>query len=153
MRKADALRAAIVAAFPDLAAQPQQLKIWLETGKVIAVRRPGEGERMEYRYRLQLLLTDFAGSADLLFATIALFLAVEQPSIGLVAGGAAGGFDFQVDILDEATSDVLIGVDLTESVEKQGDEFVHLAEPTLDDDLPVGPGAGFAKADLRWSEE
>lgn len=145
MRKSDALRAAIVAAFPELEQQPQQLKIWLDKGKVAAVRRPGEREAFEYRYRVNALLLDFAGDADLLFATVILFLAVEQPSIGLAGGDKNSEIDFEAEIMTDTTADVLIGMNLVEAIEKVGTTFVAHQEPMLDDDDLLG--GGFTAAD------
>lgn len=138
MRKSDSLRAAVVAAFPALEAQAQQLKVWLDQGRVVSQRRPGGGVAMEYRYRCSLLLIDFSGDADLLFATIVLWLAIEQPSIGQQVGGRDAGIAFQVDVLDDGRVDVLVELDLVEAVERQGGVFVHLAERQLDDDDIIG---------------
>ncbi len=77
MRKPDSLRAAIEAAVPDLARNPGQLKIWLDKGSVQACGR-GVPVALAYRYKLSLLVLDFAASEPhTLFAAIEALLGVD----------------------------------------------------------------------------
>lgn len=155
MRKPDTLRAAIVAQLPELASEPDRLRMWIERGGARSVMTAELG--FGFAYRLNVLVTELAGDVALLGLAIFQWLRVNQPE--LMTPGR-DGFTFDVDILDNRTADVLIQLDLTEDVavtqrDDGGFDMQYLAEqdPLFDDELglgetdPVPPLAGIDIAD------
>jgi hypothetical protein len=130
MRKADSLRAAIVAELPELAQDPQALKIWLDKGSVIARTAPGR-LAWEYRYSISLLLLDFAGDQDRIFAAVIQWVAVEQPDLLMPPAGVENAIRFQADIVDDVRADVLVELEVSESVQVEQGVATHLTEPPL----------------------
>jgi hypothetical protein len=141
MRKPDSLRAAITAALPELVRDPHALKIWLSKGHVKS-NGTGAAARMEYAYELSLLLLDFTGDPDTLFAALVQWLATEQPNLLLRPTDTSAVIPFEIDVLDDRKVDILVSLQLDEAIDRVGNGFVHLATPLLDDDAPIGASIG-----------
>lgn len=141
MRKPDSLRAAVTAALPELARDPQALKVWLSKGHVKS-NGTGANARMEYAYELSLLLLDFTGDPDTLFAALVEWLAMEQPNLLLRPTDASSVIPFEIDVLDDSKVDILVSLQLDEAIDRAGGSFVHLPTPLLDDDAPIGASFG-----------
>lgn len=146
MRKPDGLRAGIQAAIPSLAATPEDLKIFIDKGRIVTTAAPGLA--FEYRYRLTLQLLDFAGDEDVLFLAILGWLKANNEWSLLEAynRGDREGIGFDVDVLDNDKVDIEIGLDLSERVlatiaEGGGWTITHPEEPPLAD-LVGGDWAG-----------
>ena len=143
MRKDDTLRAAVVAALPDLNRDAQALKVWLEKGSIASVGAAGIG--WEYRYQLSLLLLDFTSDPDLLFHAILQWLRTEQPDLLMSPGALEKALTFEVDVLGDQLADILVTISLTESVQgvarPGGIEMIHPPLPAFDDDRPLAPDA------------
>ena len=142
MRKPDSLRQALETAIPDLARNPQQLKIWLDNGRVQSFGRGGP-MAIGYRYKLSLMVLDFAASEPhTLFAAIVAWLAIEQPDVLLRPLDPDSGITFEIEVLDDNKVDVLITLQLDESAASCGNGAIGiLAEPMLDSDELLSPGA------------
>jgi hypothetical protein len=136
MRKPDSLRAAVTAALPELARDPQALKIWLSKGHVRS-NGTGAGARMEYGYELSLFLLDFTGDPDVLFAAVVEWLAIEQPNLLLRPNDPSSVIPFEIDVLDDSKVDILVSLQLDEAVDHAGGKFVHLPTPVVDDNAPI----------------
>lgn len=148
MRKPDSLRAAITAALPDLQATPQNLRIWTQDGRIVATgTRAPFG--MEYRYGLAVLLMDFAGDPDRLFAALVRWVAVEQPDLLMRGPERDRGIRFEVDVLDDGKVDIKVTLQLDDAVQEDATgSLAHLPAPALADDdilggplLPIGAGS------------
>lgn len=114
MLKPDSLRAWLTAAIPALAADPAQLQLFVDRGQVVSTGTPGLA--FEYRYTLNLLLTDFAGHPDGLFAPLLAWLGLNQPDLLQRIGRTGDGLAFEADILDNEKVDLSVTFPLSETV-------------------------------------
>lgn len=129
MIKHDSLRQAIAATVPEFGRDPERLAMWIDKGRMRAHRT--ENLSFEYRYTLNILAFEYAGSPSAVMIAIIAWLAIHQPDL-LTANQDA--FDFDVDVLDNDSVDMAIRLELTESVsvtarEDGGYDLQHLAEP------------------------
>lgn len=114
MIKPDSLRAAIAAAVPDLAANPDKFLVFADAGALAAV---GTGSlSFEYRYTLNLILTDFAGDADLVMIALLRWVHRNQSDLLNNPTTRSSSITFEVDHLNNATCDLSIKLPLSESV-------------------------------------
>lgn len=140
MRKAQNLRAAIVEALPEFKGDPNRLRIWVEDGAGRSTQSTSLS--FGFAYRLNVLLEETSSDIALVALAVFRWLRVHQPD--LLRPGA-DGFRFEVDVLDENTSDILLQLDLKESVAVAplaggGWSLDYLAEPDplWTDDLGAG---------------
>lgn len=142
MRKPDSLRAALTAAVPALADNPHQLKMWIDNGRVRSLGNGGP-PAIDYRYKLSLLLLDFAADEPhTFFAAIVAWLALEQPDTLLRPLDPDTGIAFEIQVLDDAKVDILVTLNLDEAV--RGDAagpIVQMPEPVLDGQELLALGA------------
>lgn len=144
MRKPESLRAALAAALPALPRNPDRLRIWVGQGSAHATHSPTQG--FSYKYRLSVFLVELAADPSLVFMAIADWLRVHQPE--LLHPNYQRGFEFQVDVLDNDSFDLLIELELTENVLCTPDgnggytmEYPGEPDPLFPDDQPYGdPG-------------
>lgn len=132
MIKPASLRAAIAAAIPDLAANPDKFLVFADAGTVAATNT--KTLSFEYQYTLNLLLLDFAGNADLVMVAVLAWVQVNQPELLGNPDKRKDGITFEVDHLNHTTFDLSIKLPLTESVrvttDAQGAHAIaHQAEP------------------------
>ena len=150
MIKPDQCRAAIVAAIPAFAREPQRLRIWVDQGRLVSRRSAALG--FEWRYRLRIFVTDHDGSPDTIMVPLLLWMRDAQPEL-LLDFAKGDGIRFEADILDSKRWDVLIELDLSEAVtviprEGGGWDVTHIAEPSPDDPLLAGAVADVPLRDL-----
>lgn len=133
-----ALREAIATALPELARDPERLAMWIEKGRILSPMT--ESRNFEWDYTLNITVQEFTSHPSILFLTINDWLRVNQPEL-LQPGGKAG-YHFEVDVIDDATVDLHVALDLTECVtvtrkDDGSDELQHEAEQgdLLPDDL------------------
>lgn len=129
MRKLNSLRDAITAAVPDLAQNPANLRIWVDRGTVGGTLTPGHG--LTFSYRANVLVKEMAADMSVLAHALTTWLRVEQPD-RLTPG--TEGLSFEVDVLSNTATDVLVQVDLRESVTATPNEdgsfaLAYLPEP------------------------
>lgn len=110
MKKADSLRAFIAEWFPELARDPQRLRMWVETGKVRTLSSAGRD--FEWQYTLQVMVEDFAGDASGLAVVLSEWCRLHQPDLLQ----ADAGVPFEADILDAGSYDVSFSLPLSEPV-------------------------------------
>ena len=141
MKKPALLRAAIVALLPELARNPDKLAMWVETGRT---RATGNAQRgFAWEYQLTVVVEDFTKPPETLFFIVVDWLRTQQPD--LLASNAEG-FPFEVDVIDDKTSDVKITLPLREVVTATGNgsggwQLEVQPEPVLFPDAAViGPG-------------
>lgn len=139
MNKLDSLRAAIVEALPELGRDPARLRLWIERGT--AQCRNSGNFSFTFAYRVNVLVLELG--ADIALLSLALFrwLQVHQPDR---LAPHSDGFTFDADVLDNATADVLVQIDLTQNVivtarEDGRFDLAYQAEPfpLFDDDLGI----------------
>lgn len=118
MKKPQLLRDHITRACPELATSPEKLTIFIERGNVLHTGTPSLS--FEYRYTLNLVVTDWTANADLLVVPVIAWLKVHQPDLFANPERRAKGFRFEVEILDHEKADVAFELDLTESVAVTG---------------------------------
>lgn len=147
MRKADSLRRWLTAYIPELKTHPDRLQIYVEGGQVSA--RRSRTLSFLYRYTLKIGLWDFAGDADTIMVPMLAWIEREQPQLLRREDGEP--FAFEAELLDGDMSDILISIDLTESVlvlprpDDSGYDVQHPPEPPLNDAFP-GVSANFLQA-------
>jgi hypothetical protein len=138
MQKLAQLRAAIVAAIPDLATNPDRLMIWADKGRIATRRTPLLG--YEWRYRANVLVEGFAGSADSVMIPLLIWLRDAQPDLvqDFVRGDEA--VKFEAHVLDGNTIDLLLELELSDPVrlsprDAGGFDAIYPPEPSADDEL------------------
>lgn len=97
MIKPASLRAAIVAAIPSLAADPDKLTVFIDTGSIAATG--AKSLSFEYRYTCNVILLDFAGDSDDLFIAIVGWVRQYQNDLVDNPDERANGITYEVDIL------------------------------------------------------
>lgn len=136
MKKPDSLRTMLLQAVPFLAGDPTKLSLFIDQGRVAA--RATGSLSFEYRYKLNLLVMDYAGDVDALMVPILAWIAEQQPD--LLERGEQEPFTFESEILDADSADVSIEIELTERViverQPKGLKVTHLDEPSRADAFP-----------------
>lgn len=112
MKKPEALRAHLLRWLPALAENPERLQLFVDGGRVVA--RAGASLSFEYRYALDVLVTDYAGDRNLLVVPILAWIARYQPDLFRRDGNEP--FAFEAEILESEACDISIKLDLTELV-------------------------------------
>lgn len=134
MYKPHSLRAALSAAVPELADNPDRLTIFI-TGGSIAARAPTLS--FEYTYTLELLITDYGSHPDLVMTAVLAWLQAHQPDLLQNAARMERGFAFEAEVINHTTIDLAVRLLLTERVRVQTDAagvqtLTHLSEPVPD---------------------
>jgi hypothetical protein len=111
MRKLTSLRAALMAALPELRNEPARLKLWVENGAVRARGTASHGFALQYP--LSVLIEEAKTDIAIIALAITRWLRVNQPDL-LAPNGDS--FQFESDILDLKTADILFTINLTENV-------------------------------------
>ena len=114
MIKPASLRAAITAALPDLAKNPDRLLVFVDGGKI--VKTGTKSLSFEYQYTLNLILTDFAGDEDVVMVALLAWTQVNQRELFDNFTKQGAGISFEVDHLNNNTIDLDIKLALTEAV-------------------------------------
>ena len=137
MLKPASLRRAIETALPDIAANPDRLILYIDQGSI--EHRAGASLSFEYRYRLNVILTDYAGHASAAVVPMLAWLRTNQPEIALNPELGERALAFEAEILTHNTMDLAFQLLLTERVIVTEDATTgaitaqHVGEPSLDD--------------------
>lgn len=132
MIKPASLRAAIASALPDLEANPDKFLVFADAGVIAANGIPSLS--FEYRYTLNLILTDFGGDPDQVMIAVLGWAHRHQPELVNNPDKRASAITFEVDQLTNDTFDLSIKLPLSEGVSvKIGPDgrpiATHLQEP------------------------
>ncbi|AOJ11671.1 phage tail protein [Burkholderia mayonis] len=114
MIKPNSLRAALVAALPQLNASPDQLLVFVNDGKIVAT-----GTRtasFDYEYECEIIIRDFIGSADDAMIAVVEWARANQPDLVTNRDERRDGMTFVADILSNHAVDLGIKLKLSESV-------------------------------------
>lgn len=135
MNKPQDLRNHLQASVPWLRKNPENLHIFVEKGNIVS--RLGGGMSFEYRYELNLLVTDYTDHSDTLIIPLLAWISVNQTQLLQNPDQQENGIKFEAEIIDHETADINITIALTESVvvTKTGNSYTaeHIAEPALTD--------------------
>ncbi|WP_137936108.1 phage tail protein [Chitinivorax sp. B] len=138
MNKPASLRATLEAALPELAANPDHLVIYIESGQIAAGLG---GPSFEYRYKVTVGLLDFAGHTDRVMVPVLQWLRQYQPSLLQNPDTAREAIQFEAEILNHSSYDLKLQIQLSEPVQvkQQGDtlQAIHLPEPDLGERWPM----------------
>ena len=156
MNKPATLRAAITAAIPQLAQEPDKLLLFIVDGKT-ACRAPSLS--FEYSYTLRVIILDFAGHVDLIVVPILNWLRKNQNEMFLNSDLMRDGFKFEADIINNETCDIEFEIKLTERVgvtESNGTMTItHFDEPVYDEYAEIERWELYIQGELVrvWPEE
>lgn len=140
MYKPNSLRQHLAAAIPELQRDPDHLLVFADEGNVVV--NATASLSFDYRFKLNLIVTDYAGDADTIVVALIAWLKVHQLDLMANDERRKHGIAFEVDFNNHETVDISIKLDLTERVTvKHGEagrlDIQHLAEiqntPAYDD--------------------
>lgn len=135
MNKLGQIRDILTAAVPDLKRNPESLHLFIENGSIYATGA-GLNLSFEYRFELQILITDYAGHADSIMVPLLAWCRSNQPEL-LQNEDRRDGFKFRAEQLNDKTADIEITLKLTEGVKVWLDnatqklKIEHIPEPDL----------------------
>lgn len=142
MYKPNSLRQHLAAAIPVLQRDPDRLLVFADEGNVVA--NATASLSFEYRFKLNLIVTDYAGDADAIMVALIAWLKVHQLDLMANEERRKHGIAFEVDFNNHETVDISIKLDLTERVAVKRREagrldIQHLPEiqstPAYDDEF------------------
>lgn len=136
MKKPADLRKHLETSVPRIRKNPENLHVFVEKGNVVS--RIGGGLSFEYRYTINLVITDFTDHADTLVIPLLAWIAINQPEILQHPDKQEQAIRMEAEIIDHNTVDLSITLDLTERVIVVANPngsytATHPDEPTLPD--------------------
>lgn len=120
MNKPGSLRKALGDAIPDLRRNPDRLLVFVDEGTIAAVNT--KSLSFEYRYQLNLILTDFDGSAEEVMVALLAWVSINQSNLLDNPDRRSDGITFEADHLNHKTYDLSIKLRLAEEVKVTIDE-------------------------------
>ncbi|WP_442783678.1 phage tail protein [Collimonas fungivorans] len=132
MYKPKSLRAHLKAAIADLTRNPDKLLIFADEGNTVATGT--NSLSFEYRYKLDIIITDYSGDADAVMVALLAWIQIHQRDLLDNAELRKTGIGFSVDFNNHETIDLSIKLALTERVvvKETGTgrlDVRHLTEP------------------------
>ncbi len=115
MKKIASLREYLVTWVPELKQDPARLLIHVESGR-LAVRY-GANLGWEYRYKVSLTVLNYTKHQDTFFLPLVVWLRNNIPDLFLSHDTGDQAIQFEVDIVDSQAVDIMVSVDLHESVD------------------------------------
>jgi hypothetical protein len=132
MKKPASLREFLTSNINGLGREPDSLLVFIDKGSVVSTLTPSLS--FEYRYKLNLVLTDYNGHADTIMVPLLVWIRTNQPD--LLEQGAEG-IQFEAELLNNDSADISITLDLTERVLVKivngQRQITHLDEPPSPD--------------------
>jgi len=137
VKKLESLRVHVLSIQTELNIDPHDLETRAERGTVYS-HASGTNQHFELRYRAEMLVMNYSGDPDRLWFWVLQWLKVNQPD------HAPDALSFNADRLNDQSSDVLISVDLTETIKVEkapdGIRLHHCGEPDIEPELlPANP--------------
>lgn len=114
MNKPQSLRSALNKSVPYVAENPDRLHLFVDSGQLVATSAAPLS--WEYRYTLNVVITDFTGDQNLLMAPVLLWLRENQPDALQNSEAREKLFSFEVDILANDRCDISMDLKITERV-------------------------------------
>lgn len=141
MKKPDSLRQHLMASVPGLSLNPDCVKVRVEGGSLRSTA--GNGLSFAYKYNLVILLTDYAGSPDLVAIPLLDWIRIHQHELLANQDKHAESIKIELDILDNDKVDLELTVPVTERVivKREGGQlhYSYPPEPQQTDHWPGGP--------------
>ena len=135
MNKPQSLRAALNKAVPYVRENPDRLHLFVDNGSLVATSAASIS--WEYRYTLNVVVTDFTGDQNLLMAPILFWLRDNQSDMLQNATERERLFTFEVDILGNGACDLSLNLKLTERVVAQEVDGSIQVEAVAEPDEPT----------------
>lgn len=114
MKKPESLRRTLTEAISHLRENPDNLHIFVDDGSLVSTLAPSLS--WEYRYTLNVMVTDFAGDQNLLMATVLAWMREHQPEVMANPELRNSCISFEAVILNNGTCDLSIDLKLTERI-------------------------------------
>ena len=133
MNKLKSLRDYLLANIPTLAQNPERLLIFADKGKIVS---NSLSLSFEYDYTVNLIVTDFAGDANIVMVSVLAWYKQNQQDKVFPCS-----IDFEAEILDHQSVDLSLKLPLTErvivTVDTEGNitDMHHCAEPVIDTEI------------------
>lgn len=135
MNKPEQVRALLLSAVPHLARNPNDLHIFVDSGKAVATGA-AQNLSFEYQFDLTIIVVDYADHADTLIVPLLAWVAQHQPELLTNPEKRESGIRFRAELIDKHKADIEITLELTERVlvtaVEGGRTVKHLPEPPLD---------------------
>ncbi len=144
MKKADSLKALLLASVPALKADPAKLALFVDKGKASTVR--SNTLAFQLSYTLTIWIEAYGGDLDGLFVPVLAWISQNQPE--LIGRPDSEPFTFESEVLDGDTADVSIEIELTERVLIERRDDGKLRTRHLDDAPIADVFAGAEEARL-----
>lgn len=135
MNKPQSLRAALNKAVPYVRENPDRLHLFVDNGSLVATSATSIS--WEYRYTLNVVVTDFTGDQNLLMAPILFWLRDNQSDMLQNVTERERLFTFEVDILGNGACDLSLNLKLTERVVAQEVDGSIQVEAVAEPDEPT----------------
>ena len=134
MKKPADLRAHLGRWVPDLSRNPDKLHLFIENGRIAS--RFGASLSFEYRYQLQIIITDFAESTDVIIVPLLVWVLENQPNLLFDEKLRDSIASFRAEPIDHDKTDIEFTLDLSERVlvkAQAGGSYQceHIGEPPL----------------------
>lgn len=149
MNKANSLRKALNAAVPSLTTDPDKLLIFIDAGNIIATGAASGS--FDYAYTLNVMLIDFAGDADIVFASLMAWIKRNQSDLLTNDDLRKTGISFEADHLTQTTVDLSIKIKLTESVVVGTDDAGAQTITHVDEPVPEWEVTGLYDPASQWT--
>lgn len=125
MLKPQQLRQALTDSVPELQRNPDALNVFIDSGRIVSTL--ASSLSFEYQYRLNMVITDYAGNIDLLIVPLLAWLRTNEPDIMASEEKRRTGFTFEADVISDTASDISIELQLSERViVKQADDGLYV---------------------------
>lgn len=138
MIKPDRLRQLLTESIPYFARNPDQLQLFYSRGNIYATG--AKSLSFEYRYSLEILVTDFPSHPDLLFVPVMAFVKEQQSEL-IYNPDNQQKITFEIEPNNHQSHDIYIQIPLTERVivRQEADSYQvhHADEPQMTDLQPL----------------
>ncbi|ACA30882.1 phage tail protein [Histophilus somni] len=132
MLKAELIRSLLQSTSKDLNTNPDKLELFIDEGVVVSAGATSSS--YELQYTLNIIVRDFNGSPNMIFAPIMDFIRENQPDLIHNPDKRKDGFRFIADHNNHDSIDLSIFLKLTERIsvkEENGKNIItHLDEPS-----------------------
>lgn len=146
MKKPASLRDHLLAALPALRRNPDQISVFVDQGHIRSTL--AHGLSFELGYTVELLLTNYPGSADAVAIPLLAWVRDNQPELMANQNKHSESIQFDAEILNNDLIDLSIRMPLTERVivktapaapgEPSALQISYPQEPQLTEPLPAG---------------
>ncbi|MGY0146190.1 phage tail protein [Edwardsiella tarda] len=133
VNKPQSLRRALNKAVSYIRDNPDKLHLFVDNGSLVTTG--ASSMSWEYRYTLNVIITDFVGDQNILMAVVIAWLRQHQPDLLANPDQRQHGFSFEAIIQSNAVCDLILDLRLTErALAHQQDDTVIVT--TIDEPEP-----------------